>query len=66
MTAGPDQAGTGFRLPPVVFFEREVERNRPFAFLRLVNQNADSSYYGTIAIGTFPVAYNVIPDTGSS
>ncbi|KAH8991661.1 acid protease [Lactarius akahatsu] len=32
----------------------------------LVNQNADSSYYGSIAIGTPPVAYNVILDTGSA
>ncbi|KAH9167398.1 acid protease [Lactarius sanguifluus] len=32
----------------------------------LVNQNADSSYFGSIAIGTPPVAYNVILDTGSA
>ncbi|KAI0251412.1 aspartic peptidase A1 [Lactifluus subvellereus] len=32
----------------------------------LVNQNIDSSYYGSLALGTPPVAYNVILDTGSS
>jgi len=32
----------------------------------LTNQNADSSYYGTIAIGTPPVSYNIIMDTGSA
>jgi cathepsin D len=32
----------------------------------LTNQNADSSYYGSLAIGTPPVSYNVILDTGSS
>lgn len=32
----------------------------------ITNQNADSSYYGSIAVGTPPVSYNVILDTGSS
>lgn len=34
--------------------------------LRLINQNADSSYIGSIAIGTPAVAYDVILDTGSA
>ncbi|KAF9244096.1 aspartic peptidase domain-containing protein [Melanogaster broomeanus] len=32
----------------------------------LTNQNADSSYYGSLAIGTPPVSFNLILDTGSS
>ncbi|KAF8757931.1 peptidase A1 family [Rhizoctonia solani] len=32
----------------------------------LVNYGTDSSYYGSIAVGTPPVAFNVILDTGSS
>ncbi|KAF8235612.1 acid protease [Tricholoma matsutake] len=32
----------------------------------LTNQNADSSFFGSLAIGTPPVSYNVILDTGSS
>ncbi|KII87254.1 hypothetical protein PLICRDRAFT_112830 [Plicaturopsis crispa FD-325 SS-3] len=33
---------------------------------QMVNQGADSSYYGSLAIGTPPVSYNVILDTGSA
>ena len=32
----------------------------------IVNQNADSTYYGSLAIGSPAVAYDVILDTGSS
>ncbi|RDX53988.1 hypothetical protein OH76DRAFT_1552797 [Lentinus brumalis] len=32
----------------------------------LTNQNADSSFYGSIAAETPPISYNVILDTGSS
>ncbi|PBK99083.1 aspartic peptidase A1 [Armillaria gallica] len=32
----------------------------------LVNQNTDSSFYGSLAIGTPSVSYNVILDTGSA
>ncbi|KAH8832799.1 aspartic peptidase domain-containing protein [Flagelloscypha sp. PMI_526] len=32
----------------------------------MVNQGLDSSYYGSIAVGTPPVAFNVILDTGSA
>ncbi|KAF5343829.1 hypothetical protein D9757_013918 [Collybiopsis confluens] len=33
---------------------------------QIVNQNADASFFGSIAVGTPPVAYDVILDTGSS
>ncbi|THU96954.1 acid protease [Dendrothele bispora CBS 962.96] len=33
---------------------------------RIVNQGADSSFFGTLSIGNPPTSYNVILDTGSS
>jgi cathepsin D len=33
---------------------------------QIVNQNGDASFFGSIAVGTPPVAYDVILDTGSS
>lgn len=32
----------------------------------IVNQNADSTYFGSLAVGTPPVAFDVILDTGSA
>lgn len=32
----------------------------------MVNQNADTTYYGSLAVGTPAVAYNVVLDTGSA
>jgi cathepsin D len=33
---------------------------------RITNQNADSSFFGSLAIGTPPMPFNVILDTGSA
>ncbi|TFK25570.1 aspartic peptidase A1 [Coprinopsis marcescibilis] len=41
-------------------------RKRSSGTNAIVNQNGDSSYYGSLAIGTPPVSYNVILDTGSA
>ncbi|KAI0050942.1 acid protease [Auriscalpium vulgare] len=41
-------------------------RKRASGYNLIVNENADSSYYGSLAVGTPPVAYSVILDTGSS
>ena len=32
----------------------------------MVNQNSDTTYYGSLAVGTPAVAYNVVLDTGSA
>jgi len=42
------------------------ERKRASGINNLVNKGTDSSYYGSIAVGTPPVAVHVILDTGSS
>jgi len=42
------------------------KRKRASATNLVVNQNADSSFYGSLAIGTPPVSFDVILDTGSS
>ncbi|KAF8318714.1 acid protease [Clavulina sp. PMI_390] len=39
---------------------------RDGGFNLIVNQGSDTSYFGTVGIGTPPVYYNVILDTGSS
>jgi cathepsin D len=39
-------------------------RKRASGVNKLVNKGTDSSYYGSIAVGTPPVAFNVILDTG--
>ncbi|KAH9926259.1 aspartic peptidase domain-containing protein [Epithele typhae] len=41
-------------------------RKRANGLNLLTNQNADSSYYGSIAVGTPAISYNVILDTGSA
>ncbi|ESK94875.1 aspartic peptidase a1 [Moniliophthora roreri MCA 2997] len=43
-----------------------AQRKRSTGTNLLVNQNADSSFYGSIAVGTPAVSYDVILDTGSS
>ncbi|KAG8735155.1 hypothetical protein FRC12_018198 [Ceratobasidium sp. 428] len=42
----------------------ENSRKRASGINDLVNRGTDSSYYGSIAVGTPPVAFNVILDTG--
>ncbi|KAI0766648.1 acid protease [Trametes elegans] len=42
------------------------QRKRASGMNLLTNQNADSSFYGSIAVGTPAISYNVILDTGSS
>ncbi|KAI0028325.1 aspartic peptidase domain-containing protein [Vararia minispora EC-137] len=41
-------------------------RKRSSGYNMLVNQDTDSSYYGSIAVGTPATAYDVILDTGSA
>ncbi|QRV74112.1 aspartyl protease [Ceratobasidium sp. AG-Ba] len=41
-------------------------RKRASGTNALVNRGTDSMYYGSVAVGTPPVAFNVILDTGSS
>ncbi|KAF5365474.1 hypothetical protein D9758_010807 [Tetrapyrgos nigripes] len=43
-----------------------VKKKRASGTNAIVNQGADSSFFGTITIGNPPVPYNVILDTGSS
>ncbi|KZV65093.1 aspartic peptidase A1 [Peniophora sp. CONT] len=41
-------------------------RKRSSGYNLMVNQNADTTYYGSLAVGTPAVAYNVVLDTGSA
>ncbi|KIY53016.1 acid protease, partial [Fistulina hepatica ATCC 64428] len=43
-----------------------VKTRRSYGENLLVDQDADSSYYGSIAVGTPPVSYDVIIDSGSA
>ena len=45
---------------------RSSSQYAPDTLRSLTNQNADSSFYGSIAVGTPAISYNVILDTGSS
>lgn len=45
--------------------EERIEK-RASGYNALTNQDSDTSYYGSIAIGTPPVSYQVILDTGSA
>lgn len=47
-------------------YSGDAARKRAEGMNLIVNQNADSSYYGSLALGTPATAYNVILDTGSS
>ncbi|KAI0272749.1 aspartic peptidase domain-containing protein [Gloeopeniophorella convolvens] len=47
-------------------YGRAANEKRSAGYNLLVNQNIDSSYFGTIAVGTPATAYNVILDTGSA
>ncbi|RPD58766.1 acid protease [Lentinus tigrinus ALCF2SS1-7] len=45
---------------------RDANQKRASGLNLITNQNADSSFYGSIAVGTPAISYNVILDTGSS
>ncbi|KAH9971726.1 aspartic peptidase A1 [Lactifluus volemus] len=47
-------------------YNRHQITKRSSGYNLIVNQNIDSSYFGSIAIGTPPVAFDVILDTGSA
>ncbi|KAI0741353.1 acid protease [Daedaleopsis nitida] len=45
---------------------RSAQEKRASGLNLLTNQNADSSFYGSIAVGTPAISFDVILDTGSS
>ncbi|EPQ51649.1 acid protease [Gloeophyllum trabeum ATCC 11539] len=47
-------------------YNGQVKSKRASGMNLLTDQDADSDYYGSVAIGTPAVSYNVILDTGSS
>ncbi|KIM57203.1 hypothetical protein SCLCIDRAFT_1219652 [Scleroderma citrinum Foug A] len=48
------------------YFGGEPVRQRSNGSNSIINQLSDSDYYGTLAIGTPPVSFNVLLDTGSA
>ncbi|TFK39433.1 aspartic peptidase A1 [Crucibulum laeve] len=47
-------------------YDASTPQRRSVGTNLIINQNADSSYFGTLAIGTPPISYSVILDTGSA
>lgn len=45
---------------------QKVQKRATSGLNLITNQNADSSFFGSVAIGTPPVSYDVILDTGSA